>query len=587
MNPNISQSIENEYLGEDEVEEDIDYDEVYGGKEISPISSEKSKDLQNSYLKIFGDVAKQGIKETLIGAGGAYGDLLELAGLGGQTQQERSGQEFDTLSRIQQPGYQPTFSDIESLADDSNLPNTGILPTSENLREFNEAIGGPGEAETPQGKYAGRAGKLFGAGLAFGAVNPVPAVVGGASGQAVEDLGGGPLLQTAAEIAALVLTQGKSGAISSGKKAIQDKIDSLRKLGYAEEDITLAVNAAYKNGRRAQVASKGRKTEQAFEDFAEKSDDIVSGILSGEVQGFEKGSKYVHELASDAYGQVAKEASGLTITNSKPFLDSSKKVVDQLQNTLGKNPEAQAFIKRISEAAMDATQYPTADKMMNFYKELNSMGNWLGRNQKDRLITQIKDGIKETFRQEGKKGKELADKFDKANKGIQKAYKAGDVSDIIEKASTKDGIDYKKLSKVFDKKENVQLFEDVLGKTQSKNIELIAKTGKEVKDFDRSWKAANAFRVGSGLDMARGAAAGYYIFQGDWEGLAKVVATKAGTSAVKKLAEKSLTDPKFQNLIIKGLHAIKSSSPQTFKSVNEGLKKYVEEEGIDIPLDQI
>jgi hypothetical protein len=587
MNPNASQALEDEEVGIEEEEEDIDYDAIYGGLEIADVSNQMSPQLQHSYTKILGDVAKQGVKETLIGAGGAYGDLLELAGLGGKKQQEdRSSKDFETLERMNAPGYQPSFADIDSLSEDNIAPQSFQLPTSEDLRGVNESIGGPGEPETPQGKYAQRAGKLYGAGLAFGQANPIPAIAAGSAGQGVEDLGGGPLLQTAAEIATLLATQGKGGSVlSSSKKAAQDKINQLRALGYADEDITLAINAAHKTGKRAKIASKGQKTEEAFENFSNKSDKIVSDIIAGEVPGIERGTKYVHEMASDAYGQVAKEGANLTITNSKPFLDASKRVVDQLNNTLGKNPEAQAFIKRISEAAIDATQYPSADKMMNFYKELNSMGNWMGRSHKDRLISQLKDGIKETFRQEGKAGKELADKFEKVNKGIQKAYKAEDMSDLLQKVTTQDGIDYKKMNKLFDKKENVELFKEVLGPTQAKNIELIAKTGKEIKDFDKAWKGANAFKAGTLADVGRGTIGAYYLYKGDWEGLANVAATKVVGAGVRKLAEKSLRDPKFQNLLIKGLHAIKSSSPQTMKSVNEAMKKYLDEEGIDIDLE--
>lgn len=583
MNPNFEQAIDDEEAGLEEEIEDVDYDAVYGIIDIEPATKEKSPELKNSYAKIFGDVAKQGIKETLIGAGGTYGDLLDLAGLNNkEADQQRNTRDFETLERIQQPGYKPTTQDISSLEDDSDYPTSFSLPTSENLRSVNEAIGGPGEPETPQGKYAQRAGKLYGAGIPFGQVNPIPAIAAGVVGQGVEDLGGGPLLQTASEIVTLLATQGKSGAVSSSKKAVQDKIDSLRKLGYADEQITLAINAAHKNGKRAKIASKGGKTEQAFEDFATKSDDLISNIISGEVPGIERGSKYVHELASDAYGQVAKEAANLTITNSRPFLDASKKVVDQLNNTLGKNPEAQAFIKRISEAAIDSTQFPSAEKMMNFYKELNSMGKWLGRSQKDRLISQVKDGIKETFRQEGKAGKLLAENFEKANKGIQKAYKAGDMVDILEKVTTKEGIDYKKLYKQFDNKENVELFKDVLGTTQAKNVETIAKTAKEIKDFDKAWKATNAFKAGTPFDIARAGLGGYYFYKGDYESLAKVLATKAPKALAKKISEKSLTDPRFQNLLIRGLHAIKSTSPRTLKSVNENINKYFDEEIIDV-----
>ncbi len=588
MNPNKQQALEQEQAGIDEVGEDIDYDSVYGGLDVEGLNTPKSKELKNSYSEIFKDVTKQGVKETLIGAGGAYGDLLDLIGLNSKEQlpaeKSRNSMQFDTLEKMNQPGYKPSFSDISSLSDDDVAPSFSGLPTSESLTEFNEMIGGPGKAETKAGQYAGRAGKLIGAGLAFGQLNPIAGIVGGAAGQATEDLGGGPLMQAAAEITGMVLTPqgGLKKLLTSNKKEIADKISQLRNLGYTEEDITLAINSAYKNGKRTKIASRGAQTDQAFENFSQNSDKIISEILSAEIPGIEKGVKHVHEVASDLYGQVAKEGSKLTITNSKPFLDASRKVVDQLQNTLGKNPDAQSFIKRISEAAVDATQYPSAEKMMNFYKELNSMGNWLGRSQKDHLISQLKEGVKETFKSEGKAGRELAKKFEEANKGIQQAYKAQDVHDLIQKVTSQNGIDYKRFNKIFDKKENVQLFKDVLGPEQTKNIKMIGKIGSEVKDFDKAWKVANAFKAGTPTDIVRSGLGMYYIYQGDWEGLAKVAATKLGSAAIRKVAEKSLTDPKFQNLLIRGLHAVKVESPKLMKSANEGMKRYLEEEGIDL-----
>ncbi len=282
---------------------------------------------------------------------------------------------------------------------------------------------------------------------------------------------------------------------------------------------------------------------------------------------------------------MAKEGSKLTITKPKPFLDAAKKVVDQLQNTLGTNEEAKPFIKRISEAAMDATQFPSAEKMMNFYKQLNGLGKWMGRSEKDRLLTDVKNGIKDTFRSEGKAGKEFADKFEKSNAGIKKAYEAEELVELIEKSSTQNGLDYNKLNKIFDKKDNVQLFEDVLGKTQAKNLKLVANTGKEIKDFDKAWKAVNNFKIGTGADTVRGVLGSYFLYQGDWESLAGVVATKAGSATVKKLAEMSLTDPYYQNLWIRGLHAIKNSSPKSFASANAAMNKYLEDEGIDISSD--
>lgn len=592
MNPNQLQAVEDEEEGIEEVEEDIDYDALYGGEDIDMSDYERPPEVENSYAKIFGDVVKQGGKEFLIGAGGAYGDLAELAGVNQESPSDKikSSTDFDTLDRINEENpnrsFLDTFAQINSLGDESGQPSFKA-PTSQNLRDVNDAIGGPGEPETIPGRYAARTAKLYGTALPFGQVNPLPAVAAGVAGQTAEEAGADPLLQAAIEIVTSIVSPGKGGktGIESAKKANQARIEELKKLGYNDEQITLAINSAYKDSKKAKIASKGDKTERAFEIFTEHSEKTIDDILSSQIKGYEKGSKHVHEMASDAYGQVAREASNLVIRDSTPFINSATGVVKELRKNLGKNPDAESFLSRLHQAVVDSTKNPTAENYMNFYKELNSMGKWVGRAQRDRLITQVKDGIKDTFKGEGPQGKALAKKFEKANQGIVKAYKAEEISDLLLKSTTQDGKDFKKMYKIFDDPENVKLFEDVLGAAQTKNVRAISKVGKEIKDFDKSWKKAGSYRkFNSAADVARATAASYYIYQQDWHGLAGVLATKAASGAVKKLAEQSLRNPKFQNIMIRGLHAIKNSSPILMKSADEAMKKYLDEQGIEIDL---
>lgn len=580
---------------QEEDEPEIDWSEVYGGIDIDVNDYEPSEELKNSYADMFKEAVQQFPKETLIGIGGTYGDLAELVGLQGKektARNPRSEQEFDILQKINQPGYQPSQEELETLTAEEDLSKTAPkLPTSTNLRALSDALGGPGEPETAIGKGAARSGKLYGGGVAFGQINPIPAVAGGIVGQGVEELGGGPLAQAAAEIVTMIATQGRSGpsGVSSSKQALQKKIQDLRNLGYTEEDITLAINAANKNSKSVQRkisrSSKGSKSQQAFEDFTEHSDDMVNNILSAEIPGIERGTKYVHELASDAYDVVVQKGKTLPIKNSAPFEAAVANVEAELARTLGKNEAAQPFLNRLEGAVADAKKNPSADSYMAFYRELNALGSWMGRSQKDRLIGKVKDGIKDTFRAEGKQGKQLADDFEKVNAGIQKAYKAEDIHNLIQKTTSQSGIDYNKLHKVFDKKENVKLFEEVLGKDQTRNLNLISKTGKEVKDFDKAWKAAGMFIPGTKGDLVRSGAALYCIYQGDYAGLAAVLASKGARALTGKIAEKSLTDPRYQNIIIRGLHAIKNGSPKALKSANEAMQKYFDEQGIDIELD--
>lgn len=531
------------------------------------------------------DYAKQFTKEGLIGLGGTWGDLAELAGLPqGELpgQKEKHQREFETLEKMKQPGYQPSIYDIAMLTDDSEGPGAWTLPTSKGLREFNDLLGGPGEPETTAGRYGARQGKLVGSGVATGQLNPVPGLLAGAVGQRLEELGAGETAQTIGEIVTLLLSPGGGSKGQLGEKAakqVKDKINQLRKLGYSDEEITLAINSASKGKKAGVKATKGAKTEAAFEKFGEKSADLVSDILQTEIPGIERGVQHVHQIASDFYGQVAREGANLVIKDSTPFINSATRVVKELRQNLGNNPEAGAFLNRLYDAVVASTQQPTARNFMEFYKELNKMGSWIDRSSKDRLITMVKDGIKDTFRSEGPAGRKFAQRFEEANAGIAKAYKAQDVHDLLQKTVTQEGTDFKKMYKLFDKPDNVHLMEEVLGTTQTNNLRQIAKTSKEVKDFDKAWKSASLLPKSLGSIAGHGAA--YYLYSGNWIGLA---AMKGGEVIARKLAEKSLTDPRFQNLMIRGIHAVKNNSPRTLRTAIDEMQKYLDDEGIKVNL---
>lgn len=593
MNVNTMQAVQDEEQGLDEEVEDIDWDAVYGGLDIDIGESMQSPEVKKGYAELFKEgidytgksikeAVQQGAKNLLIGAGGAYGDLLDLVGFNKPNELEdvKNRREFATLKKMDQPGYKPSLADIHSLSDEGISPGASRLSTSSDLEKISDALGGPGQPETVAGRTAERTGRIAGAGAAFGALNPVPAVAAGALGQTAEELGGGPLVQAAAEIVGLIGSHRLSGKplVGSAKADVQEKIQALRDLGYTEEQITLAVNSA--NKKAAQGASKGFKTEQALTDFAEHSEDLVGNILRSEVPGIERGTQHVHQMASDAYGKVAEEASKIRIPNSTPFINSATDVVKQLRKNLGKTPDAESFLNRLHDAVIASTNNPTAESYMNFYKELNKAGQWLGRSDKDRLLTHVKNGIKDTFKSEGPQGKALAEKFEKVNAGIRKAYQAEEVSNIIQKATTQDGMDFKKLYKAFDNPENVEVMQDVLGKQQAKNLNLIAKTGKEIKDFDKAWKGTSSKII----DAARLATGVKFLYDGNYEGLALVGLSKLGPEISGRLREKMLTDPKYQNLVIRGLHAIKTESPRSLQSVNHAMQKYLDEEGLDIDL---
>lgn len=547
----------------------------------------KRETTENSGFKEHAmDIGQQVVKEGLIGGGGAYGDILDLFGL--QAKDQLPGQvarntaDFDVLERMQQPGYKPSFSDIYSLSDDDVAPNISRLPGQQDLREFNDMIGGPGDAQTTSGRYAGRAANIYGGGVALGVGKVIPAVAAGIAGEGTKDLGGGPLLQAGAEIAALLLTQGRSGSsLSSSKKAVQDEITKLRNLGYTDQDITLAINAGKKGQKTAQNASRGKATDQAFEQAAKSSEKAISETLNKAAPDLQQGTAAIHEAANATYGKVLEEASKIVIDNPKPFLDASKKVVDHLQKTLGKNSQATEFIKEISEAAMNATNFPTAENAIIFYKRLNEIGgNWVTRKEKHGLLGIVKNGIKEMIGAHGEKGQKLLANFEKANTEVQRAFRVEKGNNILQKAISDEGWNWNTLKKIFDDPKKVENLELAFGPKATENLSQIAKISKSIHNFDKAWKGVSGNISAS--DVASYGGALYYLFKKEFLNAAAFMAFKGAKKGVTWLREQSLTSPKFQSLEIRALHALKDGSAQSFERAAKGMQDYLEEEGVSI-----
>lgn len=570
---------------------DIDYDAVYGGVEVDQNDYVQPKEIKNDFKTIFKDVSKQFLKNTVIGTGTA-GDLLELAGA--QSKEVPRGERFqrnkenEALERLNTPGNKPSFSDIEDIQEDPTIAQSWRpLHSTSELEEFNEKIGGPGEPETHPGKYLARGGKNYGAGLLFGDINPIPSILAGAAGQGLEDLGVGPTGQIVGELATMALTQGgkvlffKKGILSSGRKELQSKIEQLRKLGYNDEQINLAVNARKSWLKR--YATRNGKTNEALETAAQKSEELVSKTLQNAFPGIEKGVGELHNEAAKIYEGVVQMGSKVPITNPNKTIDTIQNTVAIIKNTLSNSAEEKTFIKFIEEAAENARKNPTADAFIDFYQKLNSQGKWLDPRKKEKLITDVKDSIKATFRDEGKIGQQLADNFEFANKQWKKFKDAEEVAEFLGKSTTSDGIDFVKLNKQIQNPDNKKMLIKNLGKEEADNLTHIARTGKEIKDFDKSFKIASGLPTNA-LDVITGGGVLYYVAKGDYTTAAEIAGSKLARIGIGRLAEKALIDPKYQRLHIKLLNAIKNSAPVAFKNAKEQMDEYLAEEGIDVKL---
>lgn len=541
------------------------------------------------------DVAQQSAVGTTTGLLGSYGNIAQLFGVNPEAgyvapgEKAQYGREFDILEKMKQPGYKPSASDIYALSEDEAMPRASRLPTSQDVSTLIEELGGPGEATTPEGKVFRRGSEIYGSGLSFGMGGALSALAAGGAGEAAEALGGGPIVQSVAEIVALLATKGRSAAsaLISRDPVIQARIQTLRNLGYADKDITLAINAQKAGSNRVKGAKATSASEKAFEETVAKSEGLFNDVLEGAFPGYEKGTEHLHEVASDAYGQVARQAKGLKINNADRFEKTVDNVAKRINNTLGQNKTAAPVLERLNSAAADVAG-KNADAYINFYKELNALGKWLNPKEREIFITHVKNGIKSTFRNAGKEGLELANNFEQVNKGIQRAYQAEAVSDLIAKSSTAEGIDWKKMLKSFDKSKTWDILEEGLGKQQVKNLHQISKVAKDVGDFQKalgSRASKKLFENGSTTVSLMGLAWSLWSHNPKYATLAigGKVASSAAKTAYKRLQTRLLTDPKFQNISLKMMKAVKNDHPRALLRSLQDFQKMAEEEGLEFP----
>jgi hypothetical protein len=547
--------------------------------------------------KGFGDIALGNIRDiqgqipTGIASGllGSYGNLAELTGLNAPEGHINPGEkvqyemESNILDKLNTPGYKPSLAEIYALSDEDIVPRYSRLPTSRDIGKKIEDLGGPGEPTTEGGSWARRSSEIYGGSLSMGLLNPLPAVFGGTAGEIAKVAGGGPIVQAAAEIAAMLVSQGRSNPLTSSNPIIKARIDTLRKLGYSDKDITLAVNAQKAGSSRVNNAKATRSSNKAFDQAITKSEGLFEDVLSKEFPGIEKGTDYVHRVAGDAYGAVAKEGANLVIKDSIPFIKSATEVVRQLNKNLGRDPDSIPFLNRLKEAVFKSAKNPTAEDMMTFYRELNSRGNWKNPGHMESLINHVKNGIKATFRSAGREGEKLANNFERVNKGVRRAYDAEAVSGLLDKARTVEGVDWKKMLKVLNNKKNVDVFEKGIGKAQTQNLREIAKVSKEVGDFRSSLgKIQQDPNLPSWLKSPTFKAFLYALATGHIKTGLAIGTLGTAKSIYSRLQTKLLTDPKYQAPFTRMLQAIKIQSPVALQRASEAFKEAAEEDDIDL-----
>lgn len=514
----------------------------------------QEKKEETSTKPVFKDVSKQFVKGATAGTLGTYGDLLDLFGL--QPRKMLPGQraQYELES-------QATESELPHLIDTEDIsPRYHRVASGQDVAGLIEDVGGPGKAETMAGRYAERIGRLSGGGAALGANVLQAPIIAGSVGQTLEELGAPAWAQAAGEMFAF-LTSGKGKVpLTSKSPEVKNKLNELKKLGYSEEDLTLAKNALEERGFLKKVSRLTPKAEQSFKNAISNSESKVNEILNKSFPGLEEGLPSMKKASSEIYNTLDDIARNVVVESPDSFVKSASKAVNELRKSLANTPQEKQVIELLENAMKKAGEFPTADEYINFYQGLNQIGNWSNPRQREHVFKIIQDAIKQTFRDQGPIGQKLASKFEEANQSWKKFRQAEDVSELIGKATSDEGINFSKLSKMMENPSNFETLSDGLGKVQANNIKLIAQTGSEIGNLEKIMKgglAKEALGAGKLLLVAKA------IVTGDLSALK----TYVGTEALGRLSTKLLTDPKWQNLQLKALEAVKNGKWDQLRAI--------------------
>lgn len=185
-------------------------------------------------------------------------------------------------------------------------------------------------------------------------------------GQTTEELGGGEIAQTAAEILGLGLPGLRKKIVPRrGQKEI---VEMLRRRGLSEKEIAPLIPSERKSSLLGKVGTRNFRTHKA--------------------------AKRTRKSLGDLYSKMAAEGEKLPILAS----DRASLLESQLQEKLEKMPSS--IRRAIQEDLADLFRKPVkANDLMDFWQDINSQINWKtiggGKKRLNSLKDVLKEGIKD------------------------------------------------------------------------------------------------------------------------------------------------------------------------------------------------
>jgi len=535
-----------------------------------PFSKYRKKEKKSDWSSYLNEIApdlsevpEQSLKGVTKGFLGAYGDILDLAGL--QKQGVAQGQEG--INRFEQGA-----SDIQlaAMSDaDEPVPRYTSLPTSEQVGQGIQSLGGPGEAKTPAGRFSSRISEFAGGGAALGAPQAKLAAKAGTIGQSLEELGAPKWVQAAGEIATFLKGSRAKTPIKSSSKEANAEINRLKKMGYSDQDLTLAKNTLEERGWLKKTSKLTPEAENRFKSAMKNSQNHVDDILEASFPGIkDEGVSGIRRASEELFGSLDDLAKNVIIEKPESFIKNADKAIERLSGTLANTPQEKEVISILESAKQSAIEGRPADVYTRFYRGLNQIGKWGNPKEREHVFTLVKDAIKQTFRDQGPEGQKLASALEDANKSWIKYLNAEDMTEILAKVTTEDGINFSKLSRSLDNPNNYQMVSKALGKESASNMKKIAETASSIKGLEKIMVGGE---VKKALGSSKLAALAYSAATGDISPIKAYI----GVLAAGRLSTKLLTDPKYQNLRMKMLNAVKDQNWGVIRSITQSLEKEI------------
>jgi len=577
---------------------------------------QEEKPEETGFKDYVSDFGKQAVQGLGVGAIGTYGDILDLLGVQAKEilpgEKAKYSREFDILEKMEQ-GNKPSFGELMELSgDDDIVPRYSRLPSSQEAEQLGSDLGLISEPKTAAGRYGRRIGKLGGAGAALGGGGIVAPIVAGIAGQTLEELGAPPWAQAAAEIIATLKYAPKSNVpVTSKSKEVEKVVQDLRKAGFSEQDITLAKNSLEQRNILKKISKPTDKSKRAFQHAEENTAKNFDKILESSFEGLTtEGPDVFKNISADIFHNLDEIAQKVPVSQTSEFAQDLSEIVKSLEKTLAGTPQENQIIEFLNKAiessrpkfkggkaavleqpsslldqfgnrimapgkpAIPAQRAPdlTADYYLRFYKGLNAIGQWDNPKQREFVFSKVKDAVKKVLVKQGKEGIEVANELERANKSWMKYLKAENISDLLRKYSTEDGINFTRLSKSLENHKNYDVLVDGLGAEKAKNLKLIADTGKSIKNLDKQITGDQAKQIFGSLKL--------------WE-FAKSVATLnlkslgliIGNELAGKFATKLLTDEKYQNIARRMMQAASDQKWMQMSILSRNLQSMLTKEG--------